>query len=92
MFRGLGDFINVLMAWGFAYVISFMVLIVAITYITKQNPTPIIHQHNTTQEHIPIKVIEPKPITIEEDVCNRIDGCPVVEGVCIGCQTISQLH
>jgi hypothetical protein len=86
MFRGLLDLINVLMAWGFAYVISFMVLIVAITYITKQNPTPII------QERITIKVIEPKPITIEEDVCNRIDGCPVVEGVCIGCQTISHLH
>ena len=82
MFRGLLDLINVLMAWGFAYVISFMVLIVAITYITKQNPTPII------QERITIKVIEPKPITIEEDVCNRIDGCPIVDNVRVGCEVM----
>ena len=87
MFRGLLDFFNVLMAWGFAYVVAIMILVFGITHIKQNNQTPIIHQHHTTQEHITLNVIEPKPI--QKEICNRISGCPVVEGICIGCETIS---
>ena len=44
-------------------------MIVGITYILKTNELPIIHQHTSTQEHITLNVIEPKPITIEEEIC-----------------------
>ena len=69
MFRGLLDFFNVLMAWLFLKVCAFLIMIVGITYIIKTNELPIIHQHTSTQEHITLNVIEPKPITIEEEIC-----------------------
>ena len=84
MFRGLMDLFNVLMLWSFAYVASIMLLIVAVTYITKHNPQPIIHQHNTTHQQTFIKVIE--PINTDKNICNRIDGCPIVNNVCIDCE------
>ena len=85
MFRGLLDFFNVLMAWLFLKVCAFLIMIVGITYIIKTNEPPIIHQHTTTQELITLNVIEPKPITIEEQVCNKISGCAVVNGTCPSC-------
>jgi|TARA_B100001964_G_C14090033_1_gene534370 hypothetical protein len=44
-------------------------MIVGITYIIKTNELPIIHQHTSTQEHITLNVIDPKHITIEEEIC-----------------------
>ena len=85
MFRGLLDFFNVLMAWGFAYVVAIMIMVFGITHIKQTNQTPVIH--HTTHEHITLKVIEPKPVIVEQEVCNQIIGCPIVEGECVGCVT-----
>ena len=67
------------------YVGSFLLLIVAIVYITQTNktpPTPIIHQHYST-----VQVVEPpKRVLIEEEICTRIDGCRIVDNVCIDCE------
>ena len=84
MFRGLIDLFNILLWWCFMYVSAFLLLIVAIVYITKTNPTPptpIIHEHKIVQN-----IIQPtKRILVEREVCNRIDGCPIVNNVCIDC-------
>ena len=65
------------------YVGSFLLLIVAIVYITKTNPTPINNHYSTVQ------VIEPpKRILIEEEICTRLDGCPIVNNVCVDCLTV----
>ena len=84
MFRGLLDFFNVLMAWGFAYVVAIMILVFGIMHLKQQDQTPIVH--HTTHEHITLNVIEPKPIVVQEEVCNKILGCPIVEGECVGCE------
>ena len=86
MFRGLLDFFNVLMAWLFLKVCAFLIMIVGITYIVKTNQPPIIHQHNITHQHTTIKVAE--PIKSKTEVCNRIDGCPIVNNVCVDCETM----
>ena len=69
------------------YVGSFLLLIVAIVYITKTNPTPlppIIHEHYST-----VQVFEPlKRLLIEEEICTRLDGCPIVKGICVDCLTV----
>jgi len=58
-----------------------MIMVVAIVYFIKSNPTPIIHQHYST-----IEVIEPpKKVIVEEEICTRIDGCRIVDNVCIDC-------
>ena len=73
------------MAWGFAYVVAIMILVFGIIHIKQNNQTPVIH--HTTHEHITLKVIEPKPVIVEQEVCNQIIGSPIVEGECVGCVT-----
>jgi len=77
MFSFLSSLISFLMYWMFLYVGSFLLMIVAIFYIIKTNPslpTPIIHQHYST-----VQVVEPpKRVLIEEEICRRFDGCPIV--------------
>ena len=84
MFSFLSSLISFLMYWMFLYVGSFLLMIVAIFYMIKSNPTPptpIIHQHYST-----VQVVEPpKRVLIEEEICRRFDGCPIVNNVCVDC-------
>ena len=84
MFRGLIDLFNILLWWCFMYVGSFLLMIVALFYIVKINPTPhtpIIHQHYST-----VQVVEPpKRVLVEREVCKSIKGCKEVNGTCPTC-------
>jgi hypothetical protein len=63
---------------------SFLLMIVAIVYLIKTNPsqpTPIINEYFST-----VQVVEPpKRVLIEEEICTRLDGCPIVNNVCVDC-------
>ena len=60
---------------------SFMIMVVAIVYFIKSNPTPIINHHYST-----VEVIEPpKKVIMEEEICTRIDGCRIIDNVCVDC-------
>ena len=78
------DLCNLFFLWVFLHVGAFLLMIVAIFYIIKTNPsppTPIIHQHYST-----VQVVEPpKRVLIEEEICRRLDGCPIVNNVCVDC-------
>ena len=81
MLKGIKELVDLLLLWGFWYLGSFMIMVVAIVYFIKSNPTPVIHQHYST-----IEVIEPpKKVIMEEEICTRIDGCRIVDNVCIDC-------
>ena len=77
MLRGIKELVDLILLWGFWYVGSFMIMVVAIVYFIKSNPTPIIHQHYSTVEEIEL----PKKAIVEEEICTRIDGCRVIEKV-----------
>jgi len=66
------------------YVGSFLLMVVAIVHIIKTNPTPqtpIINEHYST-----VQVIEPlKRVLVEKEICTRLDGCPIVNNVCVDC-------
>ena len=85
MIRGIKELIDLLLLWGFMYVGSFMLMVVAIVYLIKSNPslpTPIIKQHHST-----VQVVQsPKKVIVEEEICTRIDGCRIVDNVCIDCE------
>ena len=84
MWKGIKELVDLLLLWGFWYLGSFMLMVVAIVYSIQSNQPPIIN-HNTVQ------VIEPpKRVLVEREVCNRIDGCPVVKGVCESCETVKR--
>ena len=84
MFRGILDLFNLLLWWSFMYVGSFLLMIVAIFYVIKSNPTPptpIIHEHKIVQN-----IIQPSNrVLVERKICTRIDGCPEKNGTCPTC-------
>ena len=81
MLKGIKELVDLLLLWGFWYLGSFMIMVVAIVYFIKTNPTPIINHHYST-----IEVIEPpKKVIVEEEICTRIDGCRIVDNVCVDC-------
>ena len=83
MLKGIKELVDLLLLWVFMYVGSFMIMVVAIVYFTKSNPTPVIHQHYST-----VQVVEPpKRVLVEEEICTRIDGCRIVDNVCVDCIT-----
>ena len=84
MLKGIKELVDLLLLWGFWYLGSFMIMVVAIVYFIKTNPTPIINHHYST-----IEVIEtPKKVIVEEEICTRIDGCRIVDNVCIDCELV----
>ena len=85
MIRGIIELVDLLLLWGFWYVVSFLILVFGVVYITKSNPTPIINHHYSTVEMLNIET--PKKIIVEEEICTRIDGCRVIENVCVDCIT-----
>ena len=75
------------MYWVFLYVCAIFLLVFGITYLAKTNPTTIINHHYST-----VQVIEPpKRVLIEEEICTRIDGCPIVNNVCVDCLTVKNV-
>jgi len=84
MIRGIIELVDLLLLWGFWYVLSFLVLVFGVVYLTKTNQPPIIkqyHSHNTVQVIDP-----PKKVFVEEEICTRIDGCKIVDNICIDCE------
>ena len=81
MLSGIKELVDLILLWGFWYVGSFMIMVVAIVYFIKSNPTPINNHHYST-----VEVIEPpKKVIMEEEICTRIDGCRIIDNVCIDC-------
>ena len=79
MIRGIKELVDLLLLWGFMYVGSFLLMIVAIFYVIKSNPTPptpIIHEHKIIQN-----IIQPtKRVLVEREVCKDVRGCELLKG------------
>ena len=87
MLKGIKELLEILFLRGFIYLGAFIFLIIGIVHIQSNQP-PIIkqyHTHNTVQVVAP-----PKRVLVEREVCNRIDGCPVVKGVCESCEIMKR--
>ena len=88
MFRELRDLIieglNLLLLYGFLCVCTIGVIAIFITNAPQNSPEVIYHVTHTTQ-------IETAPRELRSiEVCNRIDGCPIVKGVCQTCQIVKR--
>ena len=92
MFRELRDLIieglHLLLLYGFLYVCAIGVMVIFIANAPKNSPEVIYHVTHTSE---PIQQIEPTDRKLETvEICNRIDGCPVVEGVCEFCEIVKR--
>jgi hypothetical protein len=88
MFRELRDLIieglHLLLLYGFLCVCAIEVIAIFIINAPQNRPEVIYHVTNTTQ----IETTTREFRSIE--VCNRIDGCPIVKGVCETCQIVKR--
>ena len=86
MFRKLRGWLHLILLYGFLDICALGVLVVFIVNVPKNSPEVIYHVTHTSQ---PIQLIETTDRKLESvEICNRIDGCPVVEGVCESCEFV----
>ena len=88
MFRELRDLIieglHLLLLYGFLCVCAIEVIAIFIINAPQNRSEVIYHVTNTTQIETTTRELR----SIE--VCNRIDGCPIVKGVCETCQIVKR--
>ena len=84
MFRELRGWLHLILLYGFLYICALGVLVVFIVNAAKNSPEVIYHVTHTSQ-------ISTTPRELESiEICNRIDGCPVVKGVCESCEIVKR--
>ena len=88
-----------LLSFAFLYFLAFAALIISIFYIinsdqnetTPNEPSKLIYKESvqseivSTPETKEVKTKLPVKKQVLVEVCNLIDGCPVVKGICQGC-------
>tara|TARA_B100000586_G_C19695258_1_gene255199 strand:+ start:224 stop:502 length:279 start_codon:yes stop_codon:yes gene_type:complete len=92
MFRELRDLIieglHLLLLYGFLCVCAIGVVTIFIANAPKNSPEVIYH---VTPAPEPIVQIVTAPRELESvEICTRLDGCPVVEGVCESCEIVKR--
>ena len=87
MFRELKDLIievHLLLLYGFLCVCAIGVITIFVANAPKNSPEVIYHVTHTSQIETAQRELE------SVEICNRIDGCPVVEGVCESCEIVKR--
>ena len=88
MFREIREWVELLFLWGFLYLGAIFILILGIVHLKSNQP--IIKQYHS---HNSVQVIDPpKKIIAEEEICTRIDGCRIIDNVCIDCELVSSSY
>ena len=78
--RGIKELVEILLLWGFIYFGTILLMIVMIIYLIQTNSSPI-----TSVEPTKMTWTEPVRVSETSSICKRVDGCPIVEGVCEDC-------
>ena len=84
MFRELRGWLHLILLYGFLYICALGVLVVFIVNAPKNSPEVIYHVTHTSQIETAQRELE------SVEICNRIDGCPIVEGVCESCEIVKR--
>ena len=88
MFRELRGWLHLILLYGFLYICALGVLVVFIVNAPK-NSTEVIYHVTPAPEPIVQIVTTPRELESVE-ICSRIDGCPIVEGICETCQIVKR--
>ena len=78
--RGIKELVEILLLWGFIYLGTIILMVVMIIYLIQTNSSPI-----TSIEPTKMTWTEPVRVLETSSICKRVDGCPIVEGVCEDC-------
>ena len=77
MWKGIRELVDLLLLWGFWYLGSFMLMIVAIFYFIQSNQPIIQEQHYHTTKQV---FQTPTRVLIEREVCIDPRGCEILKG------------
>ena len=88
MFRELREWLHLILLYGFLYICALGVLVVFIANVPKNSPE-VIYQVTSTPEPI-VQIVTTHRELESVEICNRINGCPVVEGVCESCKIMKR--
>ena len=86
---GCKELLELIFLWTFLHLSSLAILVVAVVYITHTQPK---QQIPMIQPQEQISMVEPHITTFAEpimkEVCTKIDGCRVIDNVCVDCLTV----
>ena len=89
MIRGIKELLELVFLWSFLHITSLAILVVAVVYITHTQPK---QQIPMIQPQEQISMVESHTTTFTEpimkEVCTKIDGCRVIDNVCVDCLTV----
>ena len=88
MFRELREWLHLILLYGFLYICALGVLVVFIANVPKNSPEVIYHVTPAPKSIVQI-VTTPRELESVE-ICSRIDGYQIVEGVCETCQIVKR--
>ena len=92
MFRELRDLIieglHLLLLYGFLSICAIGVVIIFISNTPKNTPQPLYYAVKTPEPVIQKDSSEESLRVVE--ICSRIDGCPIVNGICETCEIVKR--
>ena len=82
MLKEIREWVHLALIYGLLYSTALVVLVLGIAHISNNNT----QAHQNTPHTIIYKTEVVKDVAISQrDVCNRIDGCVVKNGLCLTC-------
>ena len=88
MYREIREWLHLILLYGFLYICAIGILIVFIANIPKNSPQPLYYAVKTP-EHVIQKDSYEESLRVVE-ICSRIDGCPIVNGICETCEIVKR--
>ena len=86
---GCKELLELIFLWTFLHITSLAILVVAVVYISHTQPKQQIPMIHPLEQ---ISMVEPHTTTFTEpimkEVCTKIDGCRVIDNVCVDCLTV----
>ena len=88
MYREIREWLHLILLYGFLYICAIGILIVFIANIPKNTPQPLYYAVKTPEPVIQKDSSEESLRVVE--ICSRIDGCPIVNGICETCEIVKE--
>ena len=86
---GCKELLELIFLWTFLHISSLAILVAAVVYITHTQPKQLIPMIQPQEQ---ISMVEPHITTFAEpimkEVCTKIDGCRIIDNVCVDCLTV----
>ena len=85
MFREIREWIHLFLLYGLLYSSAVIILVLGVVHLKENNTRA--HAFYTPQksETIIYNITQDRASGYEHEVCNRVDGCVVKNGVCLTC-------